>query len=128
MTPLDYLLSIMRDENEDGRQRIDAAKAAAPYCHARLSSTEVSGPSGGPVAVQTTTILDVSHITDEAELDALERALRKTVAGLGVAYSSTVHYFLFRHFPMQLSLIGRPACILPDLMSDLAESFLVVYH
>jgi len=32
--------------------------------------------------VQTTNILDVSHIKDEAELDALERALRKTVARL----------------------------------------------
>jgi hypothetical protein len=80
MMPLDYLLSIMRDENEDKRQRIDAAKAAAPYCHSRLSSTAVSRPSGGPVAVQTTNVLDVSHITDEAELDALERALRKTIA------------------------------------------------
>ena len=31
MTPLDYMLSIMRDENEDKRERLDAAKAAAPY-------------------------------------------------------------------------------------------------
>ena len=28
MMPLDYLLSIMRDENEGKRERIDAAKAA----------------------------------------------------------------------------------------------------
>ena len=31
MTTLDYMLSIMRDENEDKRERLDAAKAAAPY-------------------------------------------------------------------------------------------------
>lgn len=80
--PLDFLLGIMRDENRDSLSRLDAAKAAAPYCHARVSSTEVSGPSDAPVSVQTTNILDVSHITDEAELDALERALRKTIAGL----------------------------------------------
>jgi len=79
--PLDFLLGIMRDEQQDHRSRLDAAKAAAPFCHARLSSTEVSGPNGGPVAVQTR-VLDVSHITDEAELDALERALRATVLGL----------------------------------------------
>jgi hypothetical protein len=36
-TPLDFLLSIMRDENEEKRVRIDVAKAAAPYCHSRLS-------------------------------------------------------------------------------------------
>ena len=78
--PLDFLLGIMRDENQDARSRLDAAKAAAPYCHARLSSTEVSGPSGSPVEVQTTNVLDVSHITDMAELEALERALQKTIA------------------------------------------------
>lgn len=46
--PLDFLLGIMRDENQDAQSRLDAAKAAAPYCHARLSSTEVSGPGLGP--------------------------------------------------------------------------------
>ena len=75
---MDYLLSIVRDENEDKRARIDAAKAAAPYCHARLSSTEVSGPSGGPVSVQTSQKLD-SDLND-GELDILERALQKTIA------------------------------------------------
>jgi hypothetical protein len=49
--PLDFLLGIMRDESQDARSRVDAAKAAAPYCHARLSATEFSGPSGGPVPV-----------------------------------------------------------------------------
>jgi hypothetical protein len=83
--PLDFLLEIMRDENQDARSRLDAAKAAAPDCHARLSSTEVSGPSGSPVEVQTTNVLDVSHITDMAELEALERALQKTIARMGVA-------------------------------------------
>ena len=78
--PLDFLLGIMRDEQQDPRSRLDAAKAAAPYCHARLSSTELSGPSGSPVKVQTTNVLDVSHITDMAELEALERALQKTIA------------------------------------------------
>ena len=38
MTPLDYLLAIMRDENQDARSRLNAAKAAAPFCHARISS------------------------------------------------------------------------------------------
>ena len=34
----------MRDESEDKRERLDAAKAAVPYWHARLSSTELSSP------------------------------------------------------------------------------------
>jgi hypothetical protein len=79
MMPLDFLLGIMRDDEQDARSRLDAAKAAAPYCHARLSSTELSGPSGGPVSVQTSQKLDISDLNEE-ELDILERALRKTIA------------------------------------------------
>jgi hypothetical protein len=73
------ICSIMHDKDQDARSRLDAAKAAAPYCHARLSSTELSGPSGGPVSVQTSQKLDISGLNDE-ELDILERALQKTVA------------------------------------------------
>ena len=79
MMPLDYLLGIMRDEKQDARCRLDAAKAVAPYCHARISSIELSGPSGGPVSVQATQKLDISELNDE-ELDILERALQKTIA------------------------------------------------
>ena len=65
-SPLDYLLlGIMRDKDQDVRARLDAAKAAAPYCHTRLSSTELSGPSGGPVSVQTSRKLDISSLNDE---------------------------------------------------------------
>jgi predicted DNA-binding protein (UPF0251 family) len=35
--PLDYMLAIMRDESQPVNRRIAAAKAAAPYCHPRLS-------------------------------------------------------------------------------------------
>jgi hypothetical protein len=79
MMPLDYLLRIMRNEDQDSRPRLDAAKAAAPYCHARLSSTELSGPNGSAVQVQTSQKLDISDLSDE-ELDILERALQKTIA------------------------------------------------
>lgn len=33
--PLEYLLEVMRDKRNDQAVRIDAAKAAAPYVHAR---------------------------------------------------------------------------------------------
>jgi hypothetical protein len=79
MMPLDYLLSIVRDKKEDKRVRIDAAKAAAPYCHARLSSTELSSPSGEPVEVEYTSKLDISGLSD-AELDVVERVLKQSVA------------------------------------------------
>jgi hypothetical protein len=41
LTPLDYMLSVLRDEKQPAARRDDMAKAAAPYVHARLSSAEV---------------------------------------------------------------------------------------
>ena len=41
-TPLNYLLRVMRDKKKDLKDRIDAAKSAAPYCHAKLSNIEVT--------------------------------------------------------------------------------------
>lgn len=40
ITPLEFLLSAMRDEGQQFDKRLDAAKAAAPYMHARLSNIE----------------------------------------------------------------------------------------
>jgi hypothetical protein len=39
ITPLEYMLDIMRNSDDDLR-RFEAAKAAAPYVHARLSNVE----------------------------------------------------------------------------------------
>lgn len=39
--PVDYLLEVMRDQSLDTRLRIDAAKAAAPYVHQKLSAISV---------------------------------------------------------------------------------------
>jgi hypothetical protein len=41
ITPLDYLLAILRDDNEDKRRRDWAAKEAAPYVHPKLAATEM---------------------------------------------------------------------------------------
>ncbi len=35
LTPLDYLLSVMRDGYEEPGRRMQAAQLAAPYCHAK---------------------------------------------------------------------------------------------
>ena len=50
MTPLEYLASVYQDVEADEAKRIDAAKAAAPYVHAKLNSVEMSGPDGQPIA------------------------------------------------------------------------------
>lgn len=41
LTPLEYLLSVMRDDNQDEATRRDAAKAAAPYIHPKLSASTI---------------------------------------------------------------------------------------
>lgn len=60
ISPLDYMLGVMRDAGADEAKRLDAAKAAAPYCHARLSSVEVAGPDGGdvPLSLKVTLVGD----------------------------------------------------------------------
>ncbi len=65
MTPRDYMLAVLRDEDASIKERMWAAVAAAPYCHAK--PRPVAANAGG-VEVQ------VVHITHEerlAELDAL---------------------------------------------------------
>lgn len=51
LMPLDYMLGVMRDEDIPRDVRMDAAKAAAPYVHAKLASVEHSGADGGPLQV-----------------------------------------------------------------------------
>lgn len=51
LTPLEYLTSVYQDIMADEAKRIDAAKAAAPYVHAKLNSVELTGKEGGPVQV-----------------------------------------------------------------------------
>jgi hypothetical protein len=43
ISPLDYMLGQLRDETNSKEERMDAAKAAAPYVHARLAAVEHSG-------------------------------------------------------------------------------------
>jgi hypothetical protein len=40
LTPLEYMLAVLRDENADPERRDEMAKAAAPYLHPRLAAIE----------------------------------------------------------------------------------------
>lgn len=42
ITPLEYMLSVMRDDNADEHRRLSAATAAAPYVHAKLSQVDMT--------------------------------------------------------------------------------------
>ncbi|AOO81649.1 hypothetical protein BHK69_15375 [Bosea vaviloviae] len=43
LTPLAYMLTMLRDESLEPKARFEIAKAAAPYVHAKLAAIEHSG-------------------------------------------------------------------------------------
>jgi hypothetical protein len=43
LTPLEYMLQVLRDVATEPRERLAAAVAAAPYVHAKLASVELKG-------------------------------------------------------------------------------------
>lgn len=49
LMPLDFMLSLLRNEQAPNEERMWAAEKAAPYVHAKLSSVEVAGKDGGPI-------------------------------------------------------------------------------
>jgi hypothetical protein len=49
LTPLDFMLDVMRDEKNPLHLRASAAKDAAPYVHPRLANIEHTGRNGGPI-------------------------------------------------------------------------------
>lgn len=56
ITPLEYLLDVMRNSG-DGKARMAAAMAAAPYIHPKLASVEHTGKDGGPMESVTRVML-----------------------------------------------------------------------
>ncbi len=53
LTPLQYLTSVYQDANADRAERIDAAKAAAPYVHAKLQPVDGNGSTAQTLIVET---------------------------------------------------------------------------
>lgn len=43
MTPIEYMLGVMRDDGNELSVRLDAAKAAAPYVHPKLAAVDLAG-------------------------------------------------------------------------------------
>jgi hypothetical protein len=52
LTPLDYMLSLLRDESNPTETRFEAAKAAAPYVHPKLANVQHSGDQENPLQHQ----------------------------------------------------------------------------
>lgn len=52
LTPLEYMLDVLRDNDADPKDRMWAAEKAAPYVHPRLANVAHTGDDGGPLQVQ----------------------------------------------------------------------------
>jgi hypothetical protein len=50
LTPLEFLLNVVQAPEAPLKARIEAAKAAAPYCHAKLEPKRVETESEAPVS------------------------------------------------------------------------------
>lgn len=82
ITPLEYMLRVMRQETDHEDPKIaiareamafEAAKAAAPYVHPRLAAIEHTGPEGGPIqqtvelsGMSTETLAEIMRAKDAA--------------------------------------------------------------
>lgn len=49
LTPLDFMLTVLRDESAERDVRLDAAAKAAPYVHPKLANVEVKGNQDKPI-------------------------------------------------------------------------------
>lgn len=47
LTPLDFMLTVLRDPLQPCDLRMDAAKAAAPYCHPKRAPVDSDGEDVG---------------------------------------------------------------------------------
>lgn len=56
--PLEFMLAILRDDTVPREERMDAAKAAAPYVHAKLASVEHTGKDGGDIGIVFKTVYE----------------------------------------------------------------------
>src|SRR3954464_14985531 len=71
ITPLDYLMMLVRAETEPGLDptvakareslRFEAAKAAAPYVHARLQAMTLGGDPENPIKVDNMSELEAAR-------------------------------------------------------------------
>ena len=60
--PLDYMLSILRDVEQDEEKRRWAAQQAAPYCHPRLTTIDAKVWAELHANVQHAHVIDVRHL------------------------------------------------------------------
>jgi hypothetical protein len=77
LTPLEYMLEIMRNELQEDAARLDAAKAAAPYVHPKLATIDIGNKDDKPFEIAEINKLDLARRI-AATLAAGQAALNTT--------------------------------------------------
>ena len=72
LTPLDFMLQVLRDKKADMHTRFEAAKAAAPYVHPKFAPTEQPKPDDTKAADMARPTGEDTNIIDA--LEAFRRA------------------------------------------------------
>lgn len=75
--PLEYMLTVLRDEQQPHEERFKAAINAAPYLHPKLSSVEHKGDPDNPLE----TVTRIELTTPEGH-DSQDRAAPETYPGI----------------------------------------------
>jgi hypothetical protein len=75
LSPLDYMVSVMRNEKLPLDRRLEAAKSAAPYVHPKLANVSVKSEDQ-PGSVSNNSNLDMAEIAKYLNMPPLERAKR----------------------------------------------------
>jgi hypothetical protein len=73
ISPLEFLLVTMRDPNVSSELRIDVAKAALPFVHARLGSARPGDPAGTANVIDSTGAFTIDDAVAKASRDDYHR-------------------------------------------------------
>jgi hypothetical protein len=73
ITPLEYLMEVLQDPNNDRKERFQAAIAAAPYVHPRLSNSTITTTIKKSVDELTTAEL-IAALQQDANADGASEA------------------------------------------------------
>jgi hypothetical protein len=74
ISPLEFMLSVLRDANQTHEERFKAAIQAAPYMHPRLNAVKHSGDEDNPIHTRTQVQQVIVDGSGEGESDPGIRA------------------------------------------------------
>jgi hypothetical protein len=59
MSPVDFMVSVFRDDAQPLATRLQAARSVAPYCDPRLSTVDIGGQDQEPIKIEILRFSDI---------------------------------------------------------------------